>query len=361
MAEQEQDKSEKATPFKLQEARRRGQVARSMDLNSFVLIGGALALLTVWGARFIREGASLARAIFDQAPQLRFDIPDLMTWFASLAVAVTHMMAPFFIMIVVLAVLSNLVQTGPVFSFFPLKPDPKRLSPIAGFKRIFSIRIVFETIKTLFKLGLFGTIAYFVVVGMFPAIISMLQMDPKAYPAMLLDSVSSLIFKLVLALLFVAVLDLIYTRWDFGKKMRMSRREMKEEVKRREGDPLIRAKIKELQRENAKRAKSAQRVPDADVLITNPTHFAVALKYERGTAKAPRVIAKGVGDMALHMRALASRHGVPVLERPTLARQLYKEVDIDQVIPEAVYEPVARLYAEVYAGQAGTVRVGVQS
>ena len=179
------------------------------------------------------------------------------------------------------AVLSNMVQTGPIFTFFPLKPDPKRLNPVQGFKRVFSRRMLFEALKTFVKLGLITATAYFVIDDMFPHLLAMPQIDPKAYPAVLLDAITSLVFKLVLVLLIVALLDLMYTRWDFGKKMRMSRREVKDEHKRREGDPHVRAKIKELQREAAKRSKSLGRVPDADVLITNPTHFAVAQQNDR--------------------------------------------------------------------------------
>jgi flagellar biosynthetic protein FlhB len=123
----------------------------------------------------------------------------------------------------------------------------------------------------------------------------------------------------------------------------------------------VRAKIKELQREAAKRSKSVRRVPDADVLITNPTHFAVALRYERTAMSAPRVIAKGAGEIARNMKTIAARHGVPVLERPSLARQLFKDVDIDEPVPEVVYEPIARIYAELYAARTGRVTVGVQT
>jgi flagellar biosynthetic protein FlhB len=361
MAEQEQDRSEQATPFKLEEAKRRGQVFKSMDLNSFFLIGGALALLTLGGPRFLFDGLSVERAIFERAPVLEFDIPHLMAWLGEIGSATGSVLAPLLVLVVVVPILSNLFQTGPVFSFFPLKPDPKRLNPIQGFKRLFSLRLLFEAVKTFIKLGLFVSVAYFVIVGMLPVILGMPQMDPKGYPAMLLQSISSLTFKLLLALLVVALLDLLYTRWDYGKKMRMSRRELKEEIKRREGDPLVRAKIKELQREAAKRSKSVRRVPDADVLITNPTHFAVALQYQRAVMNAPRVIAKGAGETAENMKALARQHDIPVMERPSLARRLFKDVDIDEAVPEAVYEPIARIYAELYAARPATVRVGVQA
>lgn len=356
MAEQDQDRSEQATPFKLQEAKRRGQVAKSLDINSFFLIAGALVMFWLSGQRMIVDGLRVERVIFDQAHVLDFRIPSLIGWFADIALFLVSSLAPFFVVVIALAVLSNMAQTGPIFSMFPLKPDPKRLNPVQGFKRIFSARMLFEALKTFVKLGLFAAVAYGVIVGMLPVILGLIDVDPRAFPAVLLEHVSSLVFKLLLAILVVALLDLLYTRWDYAKKMRMSHREVKEEIKRREGDPQVRAKIKELQREAAKRSKSLRRTPEADVLITNPTHVAVALKYDREAMAAPRVIAKGTGETALNMRAVAARHGVPVMERKSLARQLFREVDIDQPIPLTVYEPIARLYAEIYSSRDTTVK-----
>lgn len=361
MAEQDQDQSEQATPFKLQEARRQGQTAKSMEINSFFLIAGALALLSLWGLRFVAQGLAIERAIFDRAADLRFDIPELTAWLGAVGLVTTKALAPLFLLVVVVSVLASVAQTGPIFTFFPLKPDLKRLNPVQGFRRVFSPRMLFEAVKTIIKLALYTVIAYVVITDLLSAVLGMPYTDSHGYPAMLLQAVTSLVFKLALAILLVALLDLIYIRWDFGRKMRMSRREVKEEVKRREGDPLVRAKIKELQREAAKRAQSVRRVPDADVLITNPTHFAVALEYERGTMKAPRLIAKGAGDTAVAMKAVARRAGVPTVERPSIARQLFRDVDIDHPIPESAFEPIARIYAALYAAQQVAVRVGVKA
>lgn len=360
MAEQDQDRSEQATPFKMEEARRRGQVAKSLDVNSFFMIAAALGVLVIGGMRFLSEGLLLQQAIFEQAPSVRFEIHDLVQWLGAVGAAAAMILAPLFVTLLIVSVLSSLVQTGPIFSFFPLKPDPKRLNPIQGFKRIFSKRMLFEAVKTLIKFTALVAVAYFVIRDLFPSLLAMPQVDPKGYPAVLLDAITSLTFKLVLVLLIVAALDFMYTRWDFGKKMRMSRREVKEEVKRREGDPLVRAKIKELQREAAKRSKSLGRVPDADVLITNPTHFAVALQYQRNSMTAPRLIAKGAGETVEKMKAVARQHGVPIIERPPLARLLFREVDIDQTVPENAFESVARVYAEIYATRQ-TVQVRIES
>ena len=271
------------------------------------------------------------------------------------------LLTPVFLAAIIIGLLSNLFQTGPVFTFFPLKPDPQRLNPVQGFKRIFSMRLLFEAVKSILKLSLFGVVAYAMIAAALPSLIDMAQQDPRGYVWTIFDQVVSLVFKLLLVVMLIALLDLLYTRWDFGKKMRMSRREMKEEVKRREGDPQVRAKIRQLQQEAAKRAKSVGRVPDADVLITNPTHLAIALRYERGRLPAPQVIAKGAGELALAMRKMASEHGVTVIEERPLARQLFTDVGVDQFVPEKLYEPVAQIYARLHRKPPkGDISVGVR-
>lgn len=361
MAEQEKDKTEQATPFKLREAKRRGQVMKSLDFNSFFAITGLLGVLFVWGEGLMRLSLVQAQKLFEHAAEAVYDIPHLVGWLEEITVAVGHFLAPFFLVAVVMAIAANLVQTGPIFSTFPLKPDVQRLNPVSGFKRVFSLRMVFEGVKNLIKLALFGLVAYLVMAGLLPSLIGLSYMDPKSYAPLLLDQASQLMFKLALVVLVVALLDFAYTRWNFAKKMMMSRRELKEEIKRREGDPHVRAKIRELQKEAAKRSKSIRRVPDADVLITNPTHFAVALRYQQGAMSAPWVIAKGAGETAEKMRLAAARHGVPVFERPVLARRLFRECDIDQPVSETLFEPVARLYAELYALQPARMQVGVRT
>ncbi|HZO22492.1 MAG TPA: EscU/YscU/HrcU family type III secretion system export apparatus switch protein [Steroidobacteraceae bacterium] len=347
--EQDQDRTEPATPFKREEARRKGQVAKSLDTNSVFMLAAALASAALWGRRFISDGAEGFRNLLGHAEEFPFEPAGLMAWMDSLFREVAHSLAPFFLLLILVGVLCNLLQTGPVFSFHPLKPDPQRLNPVQGFKRIYSMKALFETGKSLVKLGLFATVAWGAIVSLLPGILAMLGAEPRGYPLLLLGFAQSLAFKLTLAMLIVALLDLAYVRWDFAKKMRMSRREQKEEVKRREGDPHIRAKRRELQREAAKRSASLRRVPDADVLITNPTHLAIALRYERGRALAPRCLAKGAGETALRMRIMAERHGVVIVEQRPLARALFEEVAIDALIPESLYEPVARVYAEVVA------------
>lgn len=347
MAEQEQNRSEPATPFKLREAKRKGQVAKSLEVISFLVILGLLTVMTFWGERMISGQLRLYIQIWEQAPALNFTIPSLFAWSHDVALNVLVILLPLLGLTVLLAILANLFQTGPVFSFFPIKPDIQRLNPVAGFKRLFSIRLLFESLKTVIKLFIFGFILYFALLHLLPVLLGLMATDPDGYPPILLQALSGIIFKLALAMLLIALLDLAYTRWDYAKRMRMSRREMKEEVRRREGDPQVRARIRELQREAAKRSKALKSVPDADVLITNPTHLAVALEYDRDRMDAPCVTAKGAGELAVRMKAVARKHRVAVVENKGLARKLFAETDLGAPIPESSFPVVARILADV--------------
>ncbi len=351
MAEQEQNRTEPATPFKLREAKKRGQVAKSLEITSFFILMTALGVLAIWGDTLVDGQLKAYHSILDHAASVDFAVPHLFAWSKVVVSYLISVLSPLFIALLVVAVLANLVQTGPIFTFFPLKPDMQRLNPVAGFKRLFSMKLLFESLKSVIKLAVFGAVVYFVIVGLIPRLLGMMAVHPVQYPALLLDYTNQLVFKLAMAILLIVFLDFAYTRWDFANKMKMSSREVKEEVKRREGDPHIRARIRELQREALKRSKALGRVPDADVLITNPNHLAVALVYRRGEMAAPQVIAKGAGELALKMKAVARKNSVPIVENKPLARKLFKKAELDSGIPEALFPVVARLLAWIYAAR----------
>ena len=349
MAEQEQNRTEPATPFKLAEARKQGQVAKSQDFNSFVLVFAFLLLLSTLGASVAARVAGLSAWLFRQSAFLKLEAPGDLGWFGEIAIAFLAIVVPFAVVGMVFGVLANLIQTGPVFSFVPIKPKFERISPVAGFKRVFNKRMLFEALKTLVKLAFFVAILYSFFTALWPTLPAASQGDAGVQVGFLTASGTSLLFRLGLALLFIGVIDMAYVRWQFGKQMMMSRREMKEEVKRREGDPQIRAKIRELQRENLKQASSMGRVPEADVLITNPDHLAIALRYVRGEMSAPCVIAKGADAWAASMKAIARKNDIPVFERRSLARQLFRVAQLDRPIPPETFIDVARVYADVDA------------
>jgi len=349
MAEQEQSRTEEATPFKLQEARRHGQVAKSLELSSLLALLTMLVVMLLWARGLLERQFRFDAALLVQAHQLSFDSATLLAWGRHVMQDMVSLLLPLMLPLVGVAILGGLLQNGPIFSFHPLKPDIDRINPVAGFKRLFSMRLLFETGKNIVKLLLFGLAIWLLALSLLRPMLALLQMPPLRLLDVALAQSVDIVFKLVLIAALVALADLIHTRWSWHDKLKMSRREVRDETKNREGDPRVRSRMRELRREMMKRAAAVRRLPEADVLITNPTHLAVALLYQREKMAAPQVIAKGSGEMAAHMRAVARRHGVPVVESPTLARALFAAARIDEAVPERLFGPVARLLVWVYA------------
>ena len=349
MAEQEQSRSENATPFKLEEAKRKGQVPKSLELNSLFAITALVLLLYLWGGRFMQHQLRLDAAILGQAHMLDFESGRLMHWLAEVFARQLQDLVPFLLTIAVIAIGANFIQTGPIFTTHPLKPDIDRINPVSGIKRLFTWKLVFELIKNLIKLAVFSCVLYIAVRDFVPALLGLLDKSPLATAPQTLSEMREVVFKLAAAFALIAILDVIYTRWQFNDRQKMSRREVREEVKHREGDPRIRARMRELRRETLARSKAMQRLPEADVLITNPTHLAVALLYKPDSMGAPEVIAKGAGEMAAQMKTLARKHGVPIVENKLLARALFMRTAIDQRIPDEHFAAIAKVLVWAYA------------
>ncbi len=349
MAEQDADLSESATPFKLDEARKKGSVAKSQDFTAMSIMAALAVSLYATGWDGLRQLLRMQQQILARAAAPGLSVDASAAWLGQLAIGMLTILGPFLLTLAVTAVVVNLFQTGPIFSFHPLKPDLTRINPMTGLKRVFSMRTVFDTIKSLIKLVVLGTLLYILVRDAIPGLVTLSAMDPKGYMRILIGLAAGLLVKLVLALLVIGLLDLMFTRWEFGKKMRMSKRDVKDESKNREGDPRIRARIRELRKEVLKRSKSMAKVPSADVLITNPTRIAVALSYRHGSSGAPQVVAKGAGDLARQMRAVASAHHIPIVQNKALARALFREVDYDGYVPEKWYPQVAKIMVWVYS------------
>ena len=345
MAEQGQERTEKPTPFKLKEARKKGQVSKSMEVNSLFMLAGVLFLAYMLSEKLIVEQLTLSKNILEFNAQAISEPEGILVLLDRIRSSMLDIYWPLIGVIILISVVGNLVQTGPIFSFFPLKPDAKRLNPIAGFKRIFSKRMLYESFKSFIKLAAFALVGYWVIASMLFTLMNLVDISPDVYPMALVDMSRELVAKLLLVVLLTALIDILYTRWDFMKQMRMSHKDIKDEVKRREGDPLIRAKRRELQKEALEKSKSLANVPDADVLITNPTHLAIALKFDREKMVAPEIIAKGSGEMAQKMKEVARKHRVPLVENKPLARSMYNKVKVNSVIPEETYPKVAKIYA----------------
>jgi flagellar biosynthetic protein FlhB len=345
--EQEHDRTEPASQYKLDEARKRGEVSKSPDVNSMAMVVGMLLAFAIWADDAWHRLALLWIELLQGAAVDPATALPGVALVGLIIDALTIALAPIMAVAVILAILGNLLQTGPILSAVPVKPRFDRLNPINGFKRVFNKRMLFEAFKSVLKFALLGGLAAYFIVGLLPAAPALQSATPHWQLAWLGERSGGLVARLAAAMVVIALLDWIWSRFQYARQMRMSRREQKEEVKRREGDPLVRAKLRELQRANLKQARSMGRVQEADVVITNPGHLAVALRYVRGSMESPQVIAKGAEHWAAAIRRLAREHDVPVLQRRALARLLHERAVVGGHIPPESFVEVARLYAEL--------------
>ena len=348
MAE-EQDQSQKTeepTSKRLQEARKKGDVATSREVQNWFMLFAATVMLV-----FLAPGmaAAIARTLrqFLAAPHAYEVEPDTLRMvFVETVGGIGSILALPALLLIAAALAASLVQHGFLFAPERLKPDLKKISPIAGMKRLFSLRSVAEFLKGLLKIAIVGTVA---VLLMLP-VISELPSVPGKSVADNLGMIHALAVRMlagvVAVLALIAGLDFMYQRFEHSKKLRMTKQEVKDEYKQTEGDPHVKARLRAIRIERA-RQRMMQAVPEADVVITNPTHYAVAIKYDVEEMPAPKVVAKGVDQVAERIRAVAEEHGVPIVENPPLARALHAAVDLDEEIPAEHYRAVAEVIAYV--------------
>lgn len=360
MAEQEQDRSEEATPHKREEARKKGSVARSQDVLASAAALALLAALATLGPRLVRQCLSIFSTLLSRADEWSFAQDSLAVWLRELVMALMRAVAPLWLLLALAAILAGMAQAGLVFSTEPLKPDWQKLNPVEGFKRLFTMRSLFEAAKSSLKFVFFSLVLYEVVCSLLPDWLLLTGAGAGQVAAATADAAMRVLRYMLLAMLLAAAADWLFVRRTLSKKLRMSKREVKEEYKRREGDPRIKSKLKEIRLQFLQKTQAMSRVKEADVLVVNPTHLALAIQYRRGEMAAPRLLAKGAGEMALKMREMARRHGVPILENKALARGLFNDVGVDEWIPENYFGAVAKALVWAFkvkrggpAGQAG--------
>ena len=353
MDETDTDKSELATPFKLKRARERGAVARSLDLGFFATLAALIGFIWVGGARIAQSLASGTREALAAAPL----IPGNSTAIGEIAVRVASPviwpLAVFAGSLFAIALVLDFFQVGPVFSTHPLKPDFTKINPAKGLKRIFSIRAVIEAFKAVLKLAVYTTIAWLVIKAALFGQASAVR-DGTRLAGSMLSNLQRLLSFFALGALGFAVLDQIFVRREFAKKMRMSRREVKREHRDREGDPRFKQRRRQAHSEFAKAVKALRDVRGSDVIITNPTHYAIALKYDGAVMEAPHIMARGAGEMAQRIRRVGFTYAVLTVSDPPLARALYTAGRIGGEIPAELYQAVADLYLHYQIGQKPT-------
>lgn len=349
MAGQDIDRSELATPFKLKKARERGQAARSADCVSALVFAAAMVYAAWQGMAAMESLLRLARSTLLQVTAAGASPQALWSAVALLVRGAAAIVLPFLLLLMLAAAAGNWLQSGFVLSLEPLHVDFTRISPATGLKRLLSLRTVFDMVRACAKLAMLVAAAWYALRALAPQFLALASLPPAAFLRTLVDDVAALGLKLALVLGLVAAADLAFTRREFGRRMRMSRRELKDEFKEREGDPRIRARLRDLRRELLKRSAALRNTSSADVVLTNPTHYAVALRYVHGEMDAPRLVAKGAGQLAAAMRDIAFRHQVAIVQNPPLARRLFRELAIDDYVPPAFHAEVARIIVWVFA------------
>ena len=339
-------KTEEPTPKKLEEARKKGQVVSSKEVNTWFMLLAGTMLIMLAPLGMSRMGDVLSRFL-SQPHEFNVDTPGVLRLGAATMFDMAAIMAPIFIILLIAAVASNVVQHGFLLSTDKLQPKLENISLIKGMKRLFSLRSVVEFIKGVFKMAIVAAVAFALIEPEVGRITATIAMEPTDILHLIWVLALRMIAGVCAVVTLIAGLDFLYQKFEFHKSMRMSKQDIKDEMKQTEGDPLIKSRLRQLRIERARKRMMAA-VPKADVVITNPTHYAVALKYTSGEMAAPVLVAKGVDNLALRIREVAKESDVPIVENPPLARALHSGVEIDQAIPETYYRAVAEVIGYVW-------------
>jgi flagellar biosynthesis protein FlhB len=349
MAE-EQDKEQKTehpTPKRLKEAAEKGNILYSREVSNFLVLIVLAFTIGALAPYMLSTVKGLLIPFFDQADALPTDAQGLGLILTDVLIKSLAVLTIPVLFVIIAALLGRFMQSGFLLSFEVIAPKWSKLSPLQGIKRIFSMRSLVEMIKSILKLIIVGTVAFLAV---YPQLSHVQQLPDSSVIAMMLfmgKLAIHMVIGIVIAMFFIAVLDYLYQRYQYFKSLRMTKQEVKDEYKQTEGDPVIKRRLRQLRMEKARQRMMAN-VPKADVVITNPTHFAVALQYDGKSMQAPRVVAKGQDLIALKIREVAEENDVPVVENPPLARALFDSTDIDEEIPIRYYEAVAKIISYVY-------------
>lgn len=342
----DQEKTEEPSSKKIDDARADGNVPKSQDTNAFITLVVALvaflALLTWIESRVVYLyfyyqsliGTEITKEATLQISMITFREIIFMVIPLSLAVAIA-------------GILANVMQTGFIFTTKPLMPDFSKLDPMKGLANLFSMKKAVETIKIILKVGVILWVCYYFLLSFtkeLPTVIYFPLFDQLAW---LKQKMLILVAVILILFLVLALADLLFVRFTYFKSLRMSKQELKDEYKQMEGDPKIKAKIRQIQMQMTKK-RMMQEIPQADVVITNPTHYAVAIRYNQDKEAAPKVIAKGTDFVALRIKELAMNYNIQIVENPPLARELYKKCNLGDIIPENLYKAVAEVLAFVY-------------
>jgi flagellar biosynthetic protein FlhB len=345
--DKDQERTEQASPKRREEARKKGQVARSSEVPSAAILLACTLLFYFSSGGMLERMMDLTRWTLRECGSTTVSLGNVETLFWGWAWKLFLIIAPLLLTVVVAGFLSNYLQIGFMFAPEAMAPKLEKIDPLKGFQRLLSLRSLVELVRSVLKMTVIAVIVWFTLKDETENLIPL--MDESLMGILVYSGKVS--FRIMITtcwvLIILALLDYLYQRWEYEKGLRMSRQEVKDEYKQAEGDPLVKARIRRIQREIARKRMMAN-VPKADVVITNPTHLAVAIQYDPDRMYAPVVVAKGAGYVAEKIKEIAQASKVPVIENKPVAQLLYKTVDVDRAIPEDLYRAVAEILAYVY-------------
>ncbi|GAB4462188.1 MAG: hypothetical protein Kow0031_40920 [Anaerolineae bacterium] len=340
------DRTEAPTAKRRKEAREKGQVAKSVEINSAALVLTAFWLFSISGGRFYQGTTALMRETFGQLSNTDLTVETLFSATGSIMSMMAWMLAPFSLILLAVGLVSNFAQVGPLFTTKAMKPDLNKINPLNGFKKLFSLRTLADLLKSIIKVLVVGLVIYITLRDNFPVVLSTSRMSLSAGVSSLVGLGIEVGFRVGMIMVIIAALDYVYQRYEHEKSLKMTKQEVRDEMRQYE-NPFMKSRIRARQRQLAMSRMMAA-IPQADVVITNPTHLAIVLKYEQGKMQAPQVVAKGERLVAERIKQRAKEHNIPVMENKPLARALFKTVQVGQFIPGEMFQAVAEVLAFVY-------------
>lgn len=341
------ERTEQATGKRLSEARGKGQIPRSRELATMAMLMGAGGAFLMFGDLLVRQIIDLLNRTLNIEREHIFDVASMPNLFLQAVYEALGIISPLLILLVIIAILSSIALSGWNFSPKAIAFKWEKLDPVKGMKRVFAIRGLIELVKALIKFVIIGFAAISIIYGQSGEFLSL---GTKTIDVAISDLGTLLVWSFLtisMTLILLAVIDVPFQIWDNAKQLKMTKQEVKDEMKQTEGNPEVKAKIRQLQREMAQR-RMMEQVPSADVIITNPTHYAVALRYDSTNMPAPVLVAKGMDLLAGNIRGVADNHNIPILTSPALARALYYSTELDQEIPMGLFQAVAQVLAYIF-------------
>ncbi|MGD9202104.1 MAG: flagellar biosynthesis protein FlhB [Chitinispirillia bacterium] len=342
-----EERTEAPSPKRRQEAREKGNVAKSTEINSVLVLLMGLLTLRILGPWIFEQIVGSTIKSFHMISQDTFSQMSLISYFRESVIIFFKLSLPVSLLILFIGISANILQIGFLLTFHPIIPSLEKINPLSGLKRMFSMRSLVEAVKSILKMTIIGVVAYLTVKGEFINMLKLCNASVGAIWLFILNVGFTIVFRIALVLIVLALLDLLYQRYEHEKKLKMTRQEVKEERKQMEGDPQVKARIRSLQREMARR-RMMEEVPKATVVVTNPTTLAIAIRYEPSEMETPVVIAKGKLLIAEKIKEIALKENIPVVEDKPLARAMFDQVEPGDKIPMEFYNAVAEILAYVY-------------